>query len=450
MPEAGNKLQRVFSRLFLDAGLSTVAAGLSAVFGVVRAGLMTRAVGVEGFGRLALALSTFALIRQLLSVRVWEWVVNLVADARARGNDGRARGAFVAGAGIGLVIHMLVFVLCFSLASPISGGLLHDDSVVGLFRICALQALVLWMDEPSLALLRVMGRYRFIAAYNVFGSAFRTALVAAVAMRSPTVEAILGVQVAAQFALSFLVLGRGVLELHASFPGSRAALSELWAERREHVRSLATLSATDTTKALAGELDPAIITFFAGSAAAAGTYRASFVIVNGILQLMTPAYFVVHSEITNAVARRDSVFLRSLMLRYTVFMAGLAVAIVLVLGLGAQWIIPLVFGEGFEGSVACVQWMSVGVLMSAAGWAQPICVAIGRPGWFLRVVLAMLVLKLGALASLTASFGATGAGAAYGLANVSVFFMALFLLPAIGRRLRELPALSSAAARSES
>lgn len=447
MAEAGSKLQRIFSRLFFDAGLSTMAAGLSAVFGLVRAGLMSRAVGVDGFGRLALALSAYALLKQVLSVRVWEWVVNVVADARARQNPALARGAVTAGWGIGFVIHLLVLSLAFLLARPISSGLLHDDSVVDLFRICALQSLVLWMDEPALALLRITGRYRWIAAYNVAGSALRTALVAAVAFRWPTVEAILGVQVAAQFVLSAMVFARGGLELRESFPGARADLASLWADRRIHGHALATLSATDTVKALTSELDPSVITFFAGSPAAAGAYRAAFAMVNGILQMITPTYFVVHAEITNAVARRDVVFLRGLMLRFTAVMTAFAISVAAVLGVGAEWIVPRLFGDGFASAVPCVRWMAVGLILPATGWAQPICVAIGRPGWYLRVVLAMLLVKLVALASLTSAFGATGAGAAYGLGNVAVVIVALFMLPAIGRRLLELPPLEASAKR---
>lgn len=445
MAEVGEKLKRVFARLFLDTGLSVVAAGLSAVFGVVRAGLMTRAVGVDGFGRLALALSTFALIRQLLSVRVWEWVANLVANARARGDHGGARAGFAAGAGIGAFVHLAVFGLCVSLAGPVSRTLLGDASVVTLLRICALQALVLWMDEPSLALLRVMGRYRFIAAYNVFGSALRTAVVALVAFDAPTVEAILGVQIAAQVLLSILVFARGGFELRSSFPNARADLSTLWAARREHLRALATLSATDTVKAISGELDPSVITFFAGSAEAAGTYRASFTVVNGILQLLGPAYFVIHAEITNGVARRDVPFLRGLMLRYTAIVAAIALLLALVLGGGASFIVPRVFGDGFEGSIDCVRFMALGLLMPAVGWAHPICVAIGRPGWYLRAVLVMMTVKLAALAALTSTYGAVGAGAAYGIANLSILVVCVGMVPAIARRLRELPKVAGVA-----
>ena len=201
------------------------------------------------------------------------------------------------------------------------------------------------------------------------------------------------------------------------------------------------MSATDTMKALSSELDPSVITFFAGSAAAAGAYRAAFAIVNGILQLLTPAYFMVHSEITNAVARRNVPFLRGLMLRFTGVVAGGAVAVAIFLGVFADWLVPRVFGAGFESTVPCVRVMLFGLAMPAVGWGHPICVAIGRPGWYLRVVTIMLVTKLGFLALLTPTHGATGAGTAFALGNVPVVFVLLAMLPAIMRRLRELPPL---------
>jgi O-antigen/teichoic acid export membrane protein len=408
-------------RIIKDAGISTAASGVGAVLGIVRSIVLARYLGVTDFGRLAIIVAATVVTRQFLSVRTWEWVTVQLSRAHVARDGERAGSVMRAGWALGGLVNGLAALLILALASWIAGSFLEEGALANVLRLNALSLIVIAFDDASLAAMRVLGRFRWLAVYNVLAAAARVGLLVPVIVLDLGLGGVVAASVAIQALCSVILFVATHASLADHFGGPLGGrIGPVLVEWRAHARMLAVMSVTDTVKTFSNDGDALVIGWFAG-AASAGPYRAAWTIVNGLQQLAVPLYMVFYPEMTKAAAAGDHESLRRLVRQTAVLGFAGGVLAALALTIAAPFLVPLLYGAEFADAARLLQIMSWALLILSVQWANPLFVSVGRPSWTLYMVLVQLVVKLGLLFALVPSWqhhGAAVAYMAYGLVTI--------------------------------
>jgi O-antigen/teichoic acid export membrane protein len=422
-------------RILRDAGLTTSAAAVSAVLGIARNGLLARALGLEGYGSLAVIVSSAALVRQILSVRAWEWATVELSKCVTSRDAGRAGAVLRATWAIGAAVGGLASLVVVALGGVLAERVLEAPALAGTLRLYSLALLASVLDEGSLAALRVSGRHRFVSLYTIGASTLRLAVLVPATVFGGGLRAVVLAIIAGQLLPGLwgaLAARRALTETVGDTSGGsvRAILRE-W---RAHAKTVATMSATDTIKTLTGEVDPLLIASLRDAAAVA-PYRAAYNVVYGVLQLATPLYMVFYPEMTKAAAAGDAAAVARLVRQITWLGGLVAAGAVTTLVLFAPLVTRLLYGPGFERAATDMRLMAPWALVLAVQWANPLFVSAGRPKWTTLMVGAGLVAKVGAMALLIPRFADMGAAAAW------MFYALAVVVTALAQKRRALDAL---------
>jgi O-antigen/teichoic acid export membrane protein len=189
-------------------------------------------------------------------------------------------------------------------------------------------------------------------------------------------------------------------------------LADMRGQWRAHVRTLVILGITDTLKTISTDADNLIIGAF-HSPATVGPFRAAQTIVAGLHQLATPLYMVYYPEMSKAVARGEPEAARRLagQIGLLGLLGGGAAAAMLTIA--APWLVPALYGPGFDAAVPAMQLMAWSLLVIAVGWANPLFVSTGRPALTLIMIAAGVVVKLALLLALVPGLPNLGAAIAF-------------------------------------
>src|SRR5262249_23687907 len=147
----------------------------------------------------------------------------------------------------------------------------------GLLRLLALQNLLLWIDDPSTVVLRIAGRYRWLAGYGIVARVVRTVAAATAILAGGGLPRLILAHLPPRAALPPAVFVKADAELRARFglevqpAHARGVVLTDW---RAHAKTMVVLSDTDTVKTLTSDLDAVIINFFT-TPGVTGVYRAA-------------------------------------------------------------------------------------------------------------------------------------------------------------------------------
>jgi O-antigen/teichoic acid export membrane protein len=421
-------------RIFVDARLTTAASIVSAAIGIVRNALLARYLGVGDFGRLAVISSATLLIRQLVSVRSWEWTQIQMAKAVTSKDREQAGAAMKAGYLLGFTVNVVACVLIVVLGAWLCAEFLEEPALATLLRINALLLLGMWADDASTAGLRVIGRFRWIAGYTVLAPLIRLAAVVPVFVLDLGLSGVIVSQVAIQALISlwlFVSTRHKLVEFFGGPLGGR--IIDLIPQFRGHIRLLATLSISDSIKTVATDGDNLIIGAF-HSAEAVGPYRAANTIISGLHQLAVPLYMVFYPEMAKAAAAGDRRAVRRLTGQIALFGAACGVVASVALVIAAPWIVDGIYGPEFAAATAPLQIMSWSLLVLGTQWANPLFVSIGRPGWSLIMLLAGMLAKVALLVTLVPGLVHIGAAVGY----LGFYVAAIVAAIVLGLRARHL------------
>lgn len=431
---------KTLRRILRDAGLTTSASMIGAVLNLARSALLARYLGVTDFGRMAIVISSTVLVRQLISIRAWEWTTVELSRAYTDKDPDRAGAMMKASYLLNAVVALVAFLVIQLLAAWFSDVLVPDADLERLLQINAILVLTNWADDSSYAALRVIGRFRWLAGYNVVAALVRFAAIIPAMLLGFDVGDLLVVTIAASGVCSLWLFfaARRFLEQAFGRPlGGR--LRDILTGWRRHVRMLIILSTTDTVKTLTSDADVVVIGHF-HDAATVAPYRAAFQVVSGVHQLATPLYMVFYPEMTKIAASRDAAALRRLARQTAIFGALVAIVVGGSLALSAGFIARALFGAEFAGAATDLRIMSLSLLILTVQWANPLFVSLGRPGHTLVMVLAGLIVKLALLLALVPGMGHAGAAIAYAGS------MVVFVPVAIGLARLSMPLLEQMSA----
>jgi O-antigen/teichoic acid export membrane protein len=415
---------RLFRRRLATAALVYAAT----VLGVLGTIVAARTLGPESFGLLALALAASAFVQILLDTTVEEAIVKYGYRYATASDWGRLRQLFRVGIAVKWAGGALAAAIV-ALLAPFADAIFSTDDLFLPMLIAAAIPLVQAPEGMAGAVLMVRGRYDLRAAFMALSMGLRLVGVA-IGAQLGVVETVLA-YVVAQTVASAAV---GVAGWRAARAYPAAGTVPLGEDARG-IRGFVLRSALGTSFVAARTALAPLALGVVSSPTQVAYFRAAQAPLTGFAALSAPVRLIMFAEGTRDVeaGRLDRAW-RSVWRYSAAALAVCAVAVPTGWFL-LPWLVPLVFGDAYEGAVRATQLLLLAAAVHLVlGWTKAFPVSIGRPG--LRVVthgveiavLLPLVLLLGS------RHDATGAAGAYLVASLA--FAAAWI--AIVARLRAL------------
>lgn len=172
-----------------DSLWMTVWLGSVSVADLIQIALVTHALGLAEFGRLALVMSFVVVVGQFFDVRVGTAETTFGASRIVAQDWAGAAGVLRFGYAIDTATGALAFIIVAA-AAPFVGPLLVGDGTV-LVLLFALTLLASTVDDSSATVLRLMGRFRLLATTMASLELFRVAVVALALLVDRSLTAVL-------------------------------------------------------------------------------------------------------------------------------------------------------------------------------------------------------------------------------------------------------------------
>jgi O-antigen/teichoic acid export membrane protein len=419
-------------RILRDSSIMLVATAVSGVLGLVQVMLVTRLLGAAQYGQLALIIAISQSVRQFMGVRIWEWAMK--EFARAHTLRDAALGAAVVRRGLAssLAVNLLAFVIVAVFARFAAGRFVHDAGAWPLVLGYGVVLLVSWTYDTAFAVLRVVGRFRFLAAQQIAMSLLRIAVTggAVVIWRrlDVTVLSYVVVELIASLWLSAVAARAFQHDLGASFFALRGAV----ATREVSMARLVIIgSVMDTLKLAATRLDILILGWWSSPVVVAN-YQAAWNFLDLAARVTQPITMVAFADLAKLGAAGEGKEIVRVVGKLSLVAFAVTVPVCVVLYLLAPWICHLVYGPGFPDAAGLLQILAFSLLWLTGLWMLPSFVSIGKPTWGLEVVGTMTAVKLLLLVILTPAHGATGVA----ISNLVYALLVPVLLPIYFLRIR--------------
>jgi O-antigen/teichoic acid export membrane protein len=420
--------------------------GAHLVFGVMllaQAVMVTRALGRESFGVFVLVASCVLTIGQMLDWRIWEPITKYLPEFRAMNRPDRAAGIFQLGCLLETA-SALVAVGIVVVSAPLAARLfIKDGEAARLILFFAPAVLLLVPVNPMSALLRLADRPGRLALQRVVTGAVQTGCTAVVLFRGPSLAGFLGAQLIglAVGAAMLLVMGVGAARALDVPWWKRGGLAALRGRRREIIRFCLMTNLSGCSRVLTGRLDNLVLALFA-TPAAVGLYDIARSLTNHLRELAGPLQMSVFPEMARLAAEGAHQKLRQLERQITITLAAAVVPVCVVGTVAAPMLIPLLFGDAFEGAVLLFQILIWHLLWLPVVWIPGDLLVRGRAATVTGLNWLDAVFFVGLLLLLVPSFGAVGAACA-GTTRYLVFIvLSVVVWRRLGRAMPEAAAAS--------
>ncbi len=417
----------------MASNLGAVVSGsfVRSVLLVVQGLLVSRFLGVKGYGEFSIALAVVALIFGVLDFRVQHAAIKFLSEAETWRAIERRRLAM-------LFLFFEVAKGWIGFAAALAGGaaysawLGHDDGMMPTLVALAIHKLAMTANPTLTAFLRIRGFYRSIAAYDLAFGVLSLVLVVGAAMEGRSALAV------AQAYLLVGVIG-GLAKVLWTWwllrPGigglGSLSLIRSWREVpidwRELVRFMFGVNLAATFRLAARHLDVVILGRFV-SLDVVGAYSLARRLKNLFAYFTDPLLVVLFPEFAKAWSRERFAWMgealrRSIRWGFAIGLPGFAA-----LAIAAWYLVPRFFGADFSPAVSLLWFFLPDAVAGVACFALPhFVLATGGAGSTARGALLRLIVLAVAGAVLTAFWGAKGMAVAVGLAtmaNVAVLALA--------------------------
>jgi O-antigen/teichoic acid export membrane protein len=370
------------------------------------------ALGVAGFGRLALVLATVALFQLLLDLTSEEALVKYGFRYAEAADWGRFRRLFQLAFGLKSVSAVAAGALVSALA-PASDALFNTDLTVPLL-ISSPLPLLYSIEGTAAAALLLRGRYD-VRSYFLFLSMALRLVAIIVGTRYGVTETVVALVLAQVVATALL----GAIGLAALSRFPRAGRTPLGDDRREIV-SFVLQSSLGTGIVSVRAWIAQILLGVVSTVNQVGLFRAGLAPQQGLGSLSSPVRLILLTDQTRQweSGRPDAVLAG--VRRYTLGAAALMAVAVPVFWLLMPWLFELLLPDYGAAVDAARIVLLAGAIQLVYGWSKSLPISIGRPN--LRVVAHGIetVVLVPLLVVLGREWGATGAAVAV-LASTIVF-----------------------------
>jgi O-antigen/teichoic acid export membrane protein len=390
-------------------------AGITVLQGII----LTRSLGLGGYGSWALVTGYVLAISQLFDFRTWETLIRYVPLFKSRSQPDAAVGVVWYCCLLEVVSGTLAWLFVVGTAKLAATYLLKDVEAFSLFRLFALIALLNIPFEPATALLRLANRFSWQTFYRVTVAGVRLLATLLMWYLGATVERMLVAQLLGTIVglPLLLVFGGRAFRLIGTSP----VLVEAFLALKGHLRSISKFvvlsSLTGTSRMISERADTLILGLFAAPQAV-GAYQLARTIVAQLISLGNPIYSAVFPEISKLFAAGMLREMTALLRRLSLVLCGVGLTVAAAGITFSPWLIPIIFGRAFEPSVIIFQILVWRILWLPLVWYPGAMLAIGRAGtvtglsWFHAAVLLVCLVAFvplyggigAAVASTTAQF----------------------------------------------
>jgi O-antigen/teichoic acid export membrane protein len=397
-----------------DSFLTAIWQGSSSAAELAQIALITHVLGLREYGRFALVVALVTLVAQLFDVRVS--TATTAFGARKLKDDTRsAAGIFQLSYGIDLTTGALGFLVVAALA-PFAGPALVGDRGGTLVLVFALAVLASTLDNSSLAILRLLGRFRLIAILGVALEAGRIGLVAVAVFVFDDVLFVLGaLLVAGAIAGAVYAVAAAVSFRRATGGVSllRPALEEAREERRPMLRMVLHTSLVSYARVAQTQLPTLFLGAVAG-ATQAGVYKVAMAAAAAVGRLADPAYVAILPRLSRLWSDRRQAEIRKLVRQSSAVSVTVMAGVLALLIVFRGPVLELLGGgQARAGAAAVVLAATAQAVNGALFWNIPLLWAAGRAGVVTRIALGGTALQALALVALVPPFEATGAAVAF-------------------------------------
>jgi O-antigen/teichoic acid export membrane protein len=381
--------------------------------------LITHALGLHEYGRLALLLSFVVLVGQFFDLRVGAAATTFGARRLHKGDLGGAAGAFQLSYLIDGSTGLLGFGVVAAL-SPFVGPRLVGGDGTALILLYGLTLLASTVNDTSVAILRLLDRFKLIAVYTVGLEGLRVAFVGAGLLVSKSLASVL-------VALVVHDTVQGLANVVAAGWAFRSrtgmSLRQRWLSGFDEWRAFArmTLHTNVVSYArLAQTQLPVLLVGALSNATQVGIYSVGTGAAGAVGRLADFAYGAVLPRLSRlwvAGSKRD---VRILVEHATAVATPLLTVVLLVLVVFREPVLRLLGGHG-AGAAGTVLILvgAAQALNGALFWNVGLLYAARRSGGVAAIALAGLVLQVVLLVPLVLLFNANGAAGAF-LASIVV------------------------------
>lgn len=362
---------------------NTIAAVLSFVQGIFAA----RLLGADGFGLVSGTVIAFASnAHRLVSFRMNEVVVKSYHQHLSEGRTDRA-GAAVKGAALLEAFTSLIAFVLVLLAAPLAARYLAKDAAAaGLFAFYGFFLVSNFAYETSLGVLQATSQFRRMAVVNLIQSIITAGVIVAAYFMKAGPLMVLGAYLAGKTFAGLAMVILAIFELNRSLgPGWWRFPLTTVTDWREKLRFAVSTNLNGTINLGVRDSETLIIALFR-SQAEVGYFTQALKLINMIMVPFDPMIAPTYAEITRSIARQEWQATRNLLKKVSLLGAGWTLAAGGALALLGWWIIPALYGAEFAPAYPALVILLVGYgFANVFQWNRPLLLALGMPGYPLKV-----------------------------------------------------------------
>lgn len=429
----------LFRRVVRNSSYLFSSSVVGAALGMLNGILVTRLLGVDGYG---LAVGTIILfasnVNNLLAFRMYEAVVKFVGDALQAQDKPRA-AALVKGIGLAEAVTSLLAYLILAALTPWAATALgKDSSTAPLFLFYGLSLLGNLVFETARGVLQMTRRFDRLSQMSILQSALTTALIAA---------AFLSGQNSLWFVLGAYLFGKvlgGVGHALLAWRQLTCDLGPAWWRAplaavpdwravtgfalNTNLHATVNLFARDSIPNLLAYLRPAEFAHLE-----VGYFRLAQGIISLMMLPIEPFIWPTYAEITRTAAARQWDATRSLLKRISALSAAWTISAAAGLAALGWWLLPLLYGPDARPAYPAVLILLLGYgVANIFNWNRSLMLALGRSAEPLRIAALVGVLEL------TAIFLFVPQGGYLAMAGVLSGYFALSIGLIVWRGLKEM------------
>ncbi len=428
IPYIRTQIRRLFTdntpiiRMFRNAGWLFGGDAITMGIGAVQGILIARFLGADAYGILGLVITYTLFVNQLVDSRVWETVIKFVTQFREQGESAKATAVIKLSYLIDLSTGTVAFVLVL-LTAPLAASLfIKSGDSAPVIRLFALSVLAAIPRDTSTAVLRVNGRFRWLAIQNSSEAILRFAGILLVLLTKGSITQILVVYLVASTLGTLILLGMvyairqeaGITRLTA------VSLRTLLPHRRE-ISSF--LLATNLNALLKMVRNSDILLLgYLFTPAQVGYYRVATSLTSLIRVPVTPLYSASYPELTYLWQIKDINTLKRILKRLVMTTSIIAITATVTIFIFGKWLIAITVSNEYLPALPVTYWLTISnALAIISSYGHALLLAMNKATSSLQALAVGLMGQIIILVILAPFMGIIAAGIA------SVIFYILWI-----------------------
>ncbi len=282
--------------------------GATSLADLAQIALIAHVLGLDQYGKFAVVVAFVMLVTAFFDVRVG--VAATTLGARELRDPRRAAGIFQLSYLIDAVTGLLGFAVVVALSFVVGPGLVGGNGTL-LIVLFAIGVLASTLEDSSLAVLRLLDRYRLVATYTVGLEAARVALVAGALLFSKGLVPVILALVAQKMLVTVVQVATAASSFRAAIgrPLLReSALDAVTDTRRQMITTVLHTNVVSYARLAQTQLPTVVLGAISGTVQA-GLYRIGMAAAAAVGRLADPAYAALLPRLSRlfAAGRQDSV-----------------------------------------------------------------------------------------------------------------------------------------------